>query len=81
MRINCLSKLKRCNYLVEVRSLIEIKQLKKEASEERIKAELSDALKQITNNKYYKELIAHKVQNRIEMAMVFVEKEVYLEVN
>ena len=61
--------------------VIEIKQLKKDASEERINAELSDALKQITNNKYYKELIAHKVQNRIEMAMVFVGKEVYLEVN
>ena len=61
--------------------IIEIKQLKKTASADRIKVELSDALKQITKNKYYKELIAHKVQNRIEMAMVFVGKEVHLEMN
>ena len=61
--------------------IIEIKQLKKNASADRIKVELSDALKQITKNKYYKELVAHKVQNRIEMAMVFVGKEVQLKVN
>ena len=59
--------------------IIEIKQLKKDASPARIQVELADALKQITTNKYYKELVAHKVQNRIEMAMVFVGKEVYLD--
>jgi len=61
--------------------IMEIKQLKKNASVGRIKVEISDALKQITKNKYYKELLAHKVQNRIEMAIVFVGKEVYLDVN
>jgi len=61
--------------------IIEIKQLKKEATPARIQTELSKALGQITKNKYYEELVAHKVQNRIEMAMVFVGKEVYLDVN
>lgn len=61
--------------------IIEIKQLDKDASPKRIDAELSDALKQITNNKYYKELIAHHIHNRVEMAMVFVGKEVYIDVN
>ena len=62
-------------------ALKKLSKLKKNASADRIKVELSDALKQITKNKYYKELIAHKVQNRIEMAMVFVGKEVHLDVN
>lgn len=37
-----------------------------------------DALNQIKKNKYQKELQAHQVNNRIEMAMVFVGKSVYL---
>ena len=61
--------------------IIEIKQLKKDAAAKRIQVEIADALKQITKNKYYKELVAHKVQNRIEMAMVFVGKDVHLDVN
>ena len=61
--------------------VIEIKPLDKGVSEKRIEAELFHALKQITDNKYYKELVSHKVNNRIEMAMVFVGKEVWIEVN
>jgi len=60
--------------------VMEIKQLKKGASEEQIRQQLREALGQITDNRYYKELLDHKVSNRIEMAMVFVGKEVYIEV-
>jgi len=59
--------------------VMEIKQLKKDASEEQIRQQLREALGQITNNRYYKELLDHKVSNRIEMAMVFVGKEVYID--
>lgn len=59
--------------------VMEIKQLKKEASEEEIQQQLREALGQITDNRYYKELLDHKVENRIEMAIVFVGKEVYIE--
>jgi len=59
---------------------MEIKQLKKNTSKARIKVELADALKQIKKNKYHKELTAHQVPNQIEMAIVFVGKEVYLKV-
>lgn len=71
--------LPRKNY--EYGIIIEIKQLDKDASKKRIDVEIADALKQIQKNKYHKELIAHKINNRIEMAMVFVGKMVYLEVS
>ncbi|MCB0562394.1 MAG: AAA family ATPase, partial [Phaeodactylibacter sp.] len=58
--------------------VMEIKQLKKEASEEQVRQQLQEALGQITENRYYKELLDHKVENRIEMAIVFVGKEVYV---
>ncbi|MCB0595357.1 MAG: AAA family ATPase [Lewinellaceae bacterium] len=60
--------------------VIEIKQLDKGASEKQIQQELENALNQIANNQYYKELLAQKVGNRIEMAMIFVGKEVYIDV-
>ncbi|MCO6487102.1 MAG: AAA family ATPase [Phaeodactylibacter sp.] len=58
--------------------VMEIKQLKKDASEEEIQQQLREALGQITGNRYYRELLDHKVENRIEMAIVFVGKEVYI---
>lgn len=61
--------------------IIEVKQLAKDASDKRIQAEISDALNQIKKNKYHKELDGHKVNNKIEMAMVFVGKSVYVGVN
>lgn len=61
--------------------IIEIKQLDKNAGSKRIQTELAAALNQITNNKYYKELITHQVTKRIELAMVFAGKEVHVEAN
>ena len=61
--------------------IMEIKQVAKNTSAVSIQAALSDALHQITKNKYHKELKAHKVQNRIEMAILFVGKEVHLKVS
>lgn len=55
--------------------------LEKDAQKKTIQNQLKAALKQIEKNQYYKELVAHKVSNRIEMAMVFVGKEVFLDVN
>ena len=40
---------------------MEIKQLKKEASEEEVQQQLREALGQIADNRYYKELLGHKV--------------------
>ncbi|MBI4646243.1 MAG: AAA family ATPase [Bacteroidia bacterium] len=56
--------------------LIEIKTLKKDATEKQIQTELQSALQQIAKNKYYKELIHAGINKRIEMAMVFTGKEV-----
>ena len=58
--------------------LMEIKQLKKDATEEQIQKALKEALGQISDNKYYKELEAHQINNRIELAIVFAGKEVFL---
>lgn len=59
--------------------VIEIKQLQKGASQERIQKMHHEALNQISLNKYYQELLVHKVNNRIEMSMVFVGKQVFIE--
>ncbi|MCO6487654.1 MAG: AAA family ATPase [Phaeodactylibacter sp.] len=59
--------------------VMEIKQLKKDASEEQIRQQLREALGQITNNQYSGELLAHKIDKRIEMAIVFVGKEVFID--
>ena len=61
--------------------VIEVKALEKEASEKQVKKELVDALQQIRKNKYYKELESHDIQKRVELAMVFAGKEVYMEAN
>ena len=58
--------------------VIEIKQMDKNSQQQTIDKELTEALHQIVKNKYYKELLVHQVSNRIEIAMVFVGKEVYL---
>lgn len=61
--------------------IIEIKQIEKNVSKTRIATELAGALAQITNNKYHRELLSNSADKRIEMAMVFVGKEVNLAVN
>ena len=58
--------------------VMEIKQLDKDSQQQTIDKQLTEALHQITKNKYYKELLIHQVNNRIEIAMVFVGKEVYM---
>jgi len=39
---------------------------------------LEEALAQIQKNEYYKELITHNIPKRIEIAVVFVGKKVFL---
>lgn len=58
--------------------VMEIKQMKKDASEEQIRQQLREALGQIRGNQYSWELLVHKVDKRIEMAIVFVGKEVFI---
>ncbi len=60
--------------------VIEIKQLEKGAAQQQIDETLSNALLQISKHQYYQELLSHDVGKRIEMAMVFVGKEVFLQV-
>lgn len=58
--------------------LFELKVLDKKATQEDIDTQLEDALMQIEKNEYYKELIAHNVPKRIEIAVVFVGKKVFM---
>ncbi len=58
--------------------VIEIKAMDKDATKTQIDAKLKEALGQIQKNEYYQELIAHDVPKRIEIAMVFAGKKVYM---
>ncbi|MCB1193662.1 MAG: hypothetical protein H7A23_24505 [Leptospiraceae bacterium] len=64
--------------------VIEIKQIEKKKREsekklrERIGKELKTALSQIEVNRYYKELVEHKVANIIKVPIVFLGKNAYL---
>ena len=58
--------------------VIEVKTMDKNASKAQIDAKLKKALGQIEKNEYYKELLAHAIPKRIEIAMVFVGKKVYM---
>ncbi|MEM8525968.1 MAG: AAA family ATPase [Bacteroidota bacterium] len=58
--------------------IMELKQIQKEATETRTKAALEEALSQIQNNKYYRELEAQDIHERLDIAIVFVGKEAHL---
>jgi hypothetical protein len=58
--------------------LMELKQIEREASETKVQATLDAALKQIQDNQYYKELNAQDIAERLDIAVVFAGKEVYL---
>ncbi len=58
--------------------VIEIKSMAKEATQKEIEDKLEEALGQIQKNEYYQELIAHNIPKRIEIAVVFVGKKVFL---
>lgn len=58
--------------------LFELKVLGKKATKKEIDDQLDDALGQIEKNEYYKELIAQNVPKRIEIAVVFVGKKVFM---
>ncbi len=65
--------------------VIEIKQIDKRGEKEvddefnkRINSKITEALNQIDRNKYYKELIAHKIKNIIKLPIVFAGKEPFL---
>lgn len=60
--------------------IIEIKQLDKTVQKKTIEHTLVEALEQIETNQYYRELLAHNIKKRIEMAIVFVGKSVFIEV-
>lgn len=58
--------------------IIEVKTMRKKSSQAQIDKQLQKALNQIEKNEYYKELIAHDIPKRIEIAMVFVGKKVHI---
>ncbi|MGB0929401.1 MAG: AAA family ATPase, partial [Chitinophagales bacterium] len=58
--------------------VIEVKAMDKEATQNQIDTQLEDALKQISKNQYYTELIEHQIEKRIELAVVFAGKELYI---
>jgi len=60
--------------------VIEIKQLSRDAVQQQVDEALAAALLQISKHQYYQELLSHGVERRIEMAMVFVGKEVFMKV-
>jgi hypothetical protein len=61
--------------------VIEIKRIKRKKGQkipkERINEELKNAMKQIEDNQYYKELIDHGITNIIKLPIVFVGKEAF----
>lgn len=58
--------------------IMELKQIEKEATDAQINASLEAALSQIQSNKYYCELEAQDIQERLEIAIIFVGKEAHL---
>ncbi|MEM8527208.1 MAG: AAA family ATPase [Bacteroidota bacterium] len=58
--------------------IMELKQISNEATDNQINATLEEGLRQIQSNKYYKELEAQDIAERLEMAIVFVGKEAHL---
>jgi len=58
--------------------LFEIKALDKKATQTAIDNQLDKALNQIERNEYYKEFIAHQIPKRIEIAVVFTGKKVFM---
>ena len=64
--------------------IIKIKQIKRGKGEtdaaffKKINKQLSQALNQIERNKYYKELLAHKIDKIIKLPIVFAGKEPYM---
>ena len=65
--------------------VIELKQIDKRGEKEtddefhkKINNKLTEALNQIERNKYYKELIAHKIENIIKLPIVFAGKEPFI---
>ena len=61
--------------------VIEIKSMDKKSTQQQIDKQLDKALEQIKKNEYYKELLAHNIPKRIEIAMVFTGKKVYMKPN
>ena len=58
--------------------IIEIKAVDKETTENQIQVKLKEALNQIERNEYYKELVAHQIPKRVEIAVVFAGKNVMM---
>ncbi|HFA47496.1 MAG TPA: AAA family ATPase [Bacteroidetes bacterium] len=64
--------------------VIEIKQIKRDKKEtdgnfyNKINGQISEALNQIERNKYYKELLTHKIKNIIKLPIVFAGKEPFV---
>ncbi|MEN0051230.1 MAG: AAA family ATPase [Bacteroidota bacterium] len=58
--------------------LMELKQIDKDATDDKVQASLASALQQIQDNQYYKELKAQAISEHLEIAIVFVGKEAYL---
>jgi hypothetical protein len=64
--------------------VIEIKQITREKGEKevnfvkRINNKLTDAKDQIDNNKYFKELEDHQIENIIKLPIVFAGKEPFI---
>ena len=61
--------------------VIEIKAMDNDVSQKQIDSKLKEALEQIEKSEYYRELIAHNIPKRIEIAMVFVGKKVFVRIN
>jgi len=61
--------------VIEIKQMNKIDSEKEEDRKNRINAKIIEAANQIENNKYYKELLEHKIANIIKLPIVFVGKE------
>ena len=58
--------------------VIEIKAMDKDTTDNQIQTKLKEALGQIEQNEYHKELVAHQIPKRVEIAIVFIGKKVMM---
>jgi len=65
--------------VIEIKQIDKISNEKENKFQKRVNCKITEALSQIENNKYYNELIAHKIEKIIKLPIVFVGKEPYIQ--
>jgi len=68
----------RYGIVIEIKQISRNKRESEKSFRQRIDNKLEEAVNQINNNKYFQELLAHKIEKIIKLPIVFVGKEPYI---